>query len=96
MLVTYRPKKGREEELLALVRRHWPTLSRLGLVTREPARVYRTTDIKNGGVAFVEMFEWKDENASDVAHQTPEVMAIWEPMGPILEALELNTVAPVG
>jgi len=40
------------------------------------------------------MFQWKDEKASEIAHQTPEVMAIWEPMGPILENLQLTQIEP--
>lgn len=90
MLVTYRPKKGKERELLALVEKHWPALNKVGLVTPERARIWRSTDIRSGEVAFVELFQWKDEQASTVAHQTPEVMAIWEPMGPILEELKLT------
>ena len=42
--VTYRPKKGKETELFDLVKRHWPVLKDLGLVTNEPAKVYRATD----------------------------------------------------
>ena len=43
----------------------------------------------------MELFQWKNGEASGVAHQTPEVMAIWEPMGPILENLTLCEVEPL-
>ncbi len=89
VLVTYRPKPGKEDDLLALVQKHWPALSAIGLVTSDPARLWRATDKRSQKVYFVEMFEWKDGSASDVAHQTPEVMAIWEPMGAVLESLEI-------
>jgi quinol monooxygenase YgiN len=92
--VTYRPKKGKEEELLELVKKHWPALNALGLSTSEPAKVYRATDKRSGQVYFIEIFSWRDEQASTTAHQTPEVMAIWEPMGPILEGLELARLEP--
>ena len=95
MLVTYRPKKGKEHELQALVEQHWPTLNRVGLVTKERARVWRATDKRSGDVSFVEMFQWKDDEASKTAHETPDVMAIWEPMGPILEELKLSMIEPV-
>jgi hypothetical protein len=36
------------------------------------------------------MFTWKDGSGSDVAHQSPEVMAIWEPMTPILENMQIS------
>ena len=95
MLCTYRSKKGKEKELLALVKRHWQTLNRAGLVTKEPATVYRATDKKSGRVSFVEIFSWRDEETSALAHQTPAVMAIWEPMGPIMDSMELAVIEPV-
>ena len=93
--VTYRPRKGKENELAALVRKHWPVLDQLGLVTRDPAKVYRATDKRSGQVYFIEIFSWRDAKAPDTAHQTPEVMAVWETMGPVLENLELAALAPL-
>ncbi len=92
--VTYRPKKGKEEELFTLVRKHWPILKELGLSTNEPAKVYRATDKRSGAVYFIEIFSWRDAEASTIAHQTPEVMAVWETMGPVLEGLELAALEP--
>jgi hypothetical protein len=93
-LVTYIPKAGKEAELLALVKKHEPALRKVGLVTDEPFRVWKAFDIRKKRVQFVELFVWKDGNASDVAHQTPEVMAVWEPMGPVLEELTICEVEP--
>ena len=95
VLVAYRPRKGKERRLLALVRRHWPALDALGLVTGPPARIWRARDKRTGRVHFVEMFTWRDAAASDLAHRTPEVMAIWGPMESVLEDLELASVEPV-
>ena len=92
--VTYRPKKGKEDELFALVKKHWPILKQIGLATNEPAKVYQATDKRSGQVYFIEIFSWRDEKASDIAHQTPEVMAVWETMGPVLEGLELARLEP--
>lgn len=92
--VTYRPKNGKEEELFALVKRHWPVLNDLGLATKDPARVYRATDKRSGAVYFIEIFSWRDAEASGIAHQTPEVMSVWETMGPVLEGLELAALEP--
>ena len=92
MHVAYVPKKGREEELRVLVEKHWPTLDRIGLVTKQPPRIWKAADKKSGRVFYVEVFQWKDEQASSIAHQTPEVMAIWEPMGPLLDDLQLAQV----
>lgn len=94
-LVTYVPKKGREAELLALVKAHEPALRKVGLVSDEPFRVWSAFDIRKKRTAFVEYFQWKDGRASDVAHQTPEIMAVWEPMGTVLEELTIQEVEPV-
>src|SRR5689334_20434300 len=77
-LVTYVPKPGKEAELLALVKRHEPALRAAGLVTDEPFKLWKAFDIRKQRTSFVESFQWKTGTASDVAHQTPEVMSVWE------------------
>jgi len=91
-IVTYVPKQGKEAELLALVRRHEPALRKVGLVTDEPFRLWKAYDIRKNREQFMEQFVWKDGRSSDVAHQTPEVMAVWEPMEPVLEELTICEV----
>src|ERR1041384_2939534 len=93
-IVTYIPKKGKEAELLELVKKHEPALRKVGLVTSEPFRVWKAFDIRKQRQQFIEYFVWKDGNASDVAHQTPEVMAVWEPMEAVLEDMTICEVAP--
>jgi hypothetical protein len=95
MLVTYRPKPRSEDTLLSLIRAHWPTLNRLGLATIRPAKLWRAIDKRTSRTFFVEIFEWRDASASEIAHQTPEVMAVWEPMGPLLEDMSLARLEPV-
>lgn len=92
--VTYRAKPGCEAALLALVTRHWPTLRRLGLSTSEPPRIWRATD-REGRVSFVEIFQWRDGDAPRIAHETPEVMAIWEPMGGLTLGIDLAEIEPI-
>jgi quinol monooxygenase YgiN len=95
VLVTYRPKKGKEARFFTLLKRHWPTLQRAGLVTATRPRIWRASDKRTRRAYFVEMFEWKDAKASDTAHRTPEVRAVWGPMEPLLETMELAVVKPV-
>lgn len=92
MLVSYYPKKGHEAALFNLVEKHWPLLSKTGLVTDMKAQVWRATDIRSGETYFVEKFQWATPESSEIAHQTPEVMAAWEPMGPVLEKLILAKI----
>lgn len=93
--VTYRPKEGFEPQLLPLVKAHWPTLRRLGLVTPEPPILYRAKDKESDATYFIEIFSWLDEKASGIAHETPEVMAVWEKMGLYLDKLELAGIEPL-
>ena len=95
MLVTYRPKEGKGAELFELVKKHLPALKRVGLLADEPTAIYRATDKRSGKSYFVEMFSWRDEEAPGIAHQLPEVMAVWEPMTPLLDGLELAAIEPV-
>jgi quinol monooxygenase YgiN len=92
MHVTYRPKPGKEEELLALIRKHGPALQSTGLIVGGPAVIYRATDKRSGEKFFIETFAWRDEDAPEAAHQMPEVMAVWEPMTPILAGMQLAVV----
>ena len=41
-----------------------------------------------GNVAFVETFAWKSDDAARTAHETPEVMRLWEPMGALCADME--------
>jgi hypothetical protein len=86
MCCTYRVKDGKEKEFLQLLEKHWPTLHSVGLATDDPAQVLRGTN-KMGKTIFIEMFSWKDSGAPDVAHQTPEVMSVWEPMGALADEM---------
>jgi hypothetical protein len=97
-LVIYRPKPGHADALFAILEKHGPTLRGVGLITDEPVRLYRARDLRREGTAesyFVEIFQWKDEQASDLAHQMPEVMAVWETMGPHMQDMTLTTLEPV-
>ncbi|MEO8190554.1 MAG: hypothetical protein ABI682_09430 [Acidobacteriota bacterium] len=94
MLCTYRIKKGKEKDFLGYLERHWPTLDRAGLVSSERPRVWKGVE-KSGTVTFIETFEWKNARAPEVAHQTPEIMAIWEPMGGLAEEMHFLEIEPV-
>ncbi|HEX8618291.1 MAG TPA: hypothetical protein VF911_11955 [Thermoanaerobaculia bacterium] len=98
MLVIYRVKAGNDARFVELLKQHWPALRGIGLATETPAEIYRGESKRpapGGGSIYVETFEWVDENAPNVAHQTPQVMAVWEPMGPILEGMELIALRPL-
>jgi hypothetical protein len=95
MLVFYYPRKGKNSELLSLIKNHWPTLDGEGLVSKMPAQIWRATDKRTNQIYFAEMFQWKDDKASRIAHHSPGVMAIWEPMGAVLEVMEIAQIEPI-
>jgi hypothetical protein len=85
VICTYRVRRGRESEFERLLARHWPTLRSLELVTDQPPQHFRGAE-PDGAPVFVEIFGWRNAEASSLAHQHPEVMAIWEPMDQLTEA----------
>lgn len=81
VICTYRVRPDVEEEFRELLTRHWATLHELGLVTDEESLVFRSVDAPP---TYVEVFTWV-EGGFDRAHVHPDVLAIWEPMDPLLE-----------
>ena len=80
VVCTYRVRVDAEEEFLALLEAHWPTLHRLGFVTDEAPLVLRHLTEPT----YVEIFTWV-EGGFRQAHEHPDVLGIWEPMDPLLE-----------
>jgi hypothetical protein len=80
----YRVAPGNETQFTDLLRRHWPTLHALGLVTDERPQHFRGAE-RDGGPLFVEIFTWKTTQSPRLAHEHPDVMAIWEPMDKLTE-----------
>jgi len=97
-LVIYRPKAGQLAALETIVARHGAVLRASGLLTDAPVQVHRATDLRkpDAGAVHVERFQWRDGGASDLAHQLPEVMAVWETMGPHLADMSLITLEALG
>jgi hypothetical protein len=81
VICTYRVRADAEAEFTHLLGRHWGTLRELGFVTDEPALVFRS---EQEPPTFVEIFRWV-EGGFARAHEHPAVLAIWEPMDPLLE-----------
>ena len=84
VVCTFRVKIGREQDFIALLKRHWPTLRKLGLVQEQPRMALQGHDTDKTS-CFVEIFAWKDRGL-EVAHKHPEVLALWEPMEQMCEA----------
>jgi len=87
VIVAYRPKPGKEQELLAIVRSRVPTLRKEGLVTD---RVPVSMRAKNG--TLIEVSEWKSREAIDAAHKNPTVLALWDRFFAVCDCVPLQTL----
>ena len=88
VVVAYRPKPGKEKELLELVRGRVPTLRKEGLVTDRVPTIMRAKD-----GTIVEVSEWKSREAIDAAHKNPNVLAMWGKFFALCECVPLKSLA---
>ena len=72
VIVAYKPKPGKEADLLQLTREHVPLLRAEGLATGHPVTACQARD-----GTIVEVFEWAD-GGIERAHTNPLVMKLWE------------------
>jgi quinol monooxygenase YgiN len=88
VIVAYRPKPGKEREVLALVRERVPTLLKEDLVTNRAPVIMRAKD-----GTIIEVSEWKSHEAIDAAHKNPNVLAMWEKFFAVCDCVPLKTLA---
>jgi hypothetical protein len=87
VIAVYRPKAGREDELLDVVRDHLPVLREAGLATDVEPVVLRT-----GDGTLIEVFEWASEEAVHHAHEHPRVQELWERFAAVSDNVPLAEV----
>ena len=85
VIVSYRPKPGKTDELLDLVLSRVPTLHQEGLVSDRAPTIMRA----RGGM-IIEISEWKSREAIDAAHKNPNVLALWEKFFAVCDCVPLN------
>jgi hypothetical protein len=94
VIVAYRPKPNKEQQLLAAVKEHLQVLRAENLVTDRPASVMRA-----GDGTIVEVFEWRLAEAIQQAHSNPAVGALWAefaaacdytPLGKLTECQQMS------
>lgn len=87
VIVAYRPKPGRADELLALARQHVPVLRRLGFATERAPYLMRAED-----GTLIEVFEWKSAEAIARAHEDPAIQAMWAQYAEVCDYVPLGGV----
>jgi quinol monooxygenase YgiN len=88
VIVAYRPKPGKDKEILELVRARVPTLRKEGLVTDRVPTMMRAKD-----GTIIEVSEWKSREAIDAAHKNPNVLAMWDKFFAVCDCVPLKTLA---
>ncbi len=91
VIAAFKPKPGKQEELLRVVAGRLPLLRRLGLATD---RVNITMRAANGTI--IDVSEWTDEAAIARAHETPEVLELWERYETCCEYVKLESLDEIG
>ena len=72
VIVACTPKPGKEQQLIAAVKKHLHVLHAEQLITDKPGYVMRATD-----GTIVEVFEWRSAEAIHQAHSNPAIQALW-------------------
>jgi len=87
-VAAFKPKAGKEDELLQVIADRLPLLRRLGMATdREPV-LMRSKD----GV-IIQVSEWTDDDAIRKAHETPEVLELWQRFDACSTYVKLDSLA---
>jgi hypothetical protein len=87
VIVTYQPKLGKERELVDLVRSRVTALCKEGLVTDRTPIIMGARDR-----TIIEVSEWKSQEAIDVAHKNPNVLAMSEKFFAICDCVPFKTL----
>ena len=90
VIATLRPKEGKLEELKQVLNDRLPLLRRLGLVTERENITMQALD-----GTILDVSEWVDDHAIDRAHETPEVLELWERFEACCEYVDLGSLAEV-
>jgi hypothetical protein len=87
VIVAYKPKPGKEADLLQLTREHVPLLRAEGLATDRPVIACQAKD-----GTIVEVFEWV-AGGTERAHNNPAVMKLWQRYGAACDYVPLATLS---
>ncbi len=85
VITCFKPKEGKDSELLEVIRDHIPVLKKEGLITERVCHVMRSSD-----GCILEVFEWKSEEAIDNAHKNANVLDLWKRFENVCEYKKLS------
>jgi hypothetical protein len=88
VIAAYKSKPGREDALLAAVRKHGDVLRTENLISNKPPYVMRATD-----GTIIEVFEWLSSEAVARAHASAAVQALWAEFGAACDYVPVGRLA---
>ena len=90
VICAFRPRPGKDADLLEVLRTHMPTLRSQDLITDRPASLMRAED-----GTILEVFEWKSAEHTRQAHENPVVREMWNRFEACCDYVSLRDVADV-
>ncbi|HMQ68972.1 MAG TPA: hypothetical protein PKA90_08210 [Ignavibacteria bacterium] len=87
VIACFKPKEGKSELLLEAVKEHLPLLRKEGLITEREGIIMRS---KDGSI--IEVFEWRSEDAVNMAHTNKSVLKLWEKFEEACEYIPVSDV----
>lgn len=85
VITCFKPKEGKDKELLEVIKDHMPVLRAEGLVTERKCYVMKS---KTGFI--LEVFEWKSDDAVAQAHKNENVQKLWKRFEEVCEYKTLS------
>lgn len=90
VIAAYKPKTGKEKELTKITMGHYDILFTEGLVTDRKPIIITSAD---GTV--VEIFEWKNKEAIEKAHQNAIVGNLWKAFSEVCDFIPLSQIPEI-
>jgi len=91
VIACYRPRPGKDAEVLALTKTHLPLLVKEGLAENRPPLIGRAKD-----GTIVEVFVWKSPEAVKAAHSNKAVGELWAEFGGVADYRMVKDLAEAG
>lgn len=88
VIVAYKPKEGKGEELKALMKTHMPRLRAERLVTDRESIIAEAAD-----GTIVEVFEWLSDEAIRQAHENANVRQMWSEYFAVCDCIPYGNLA---
>lgn len=88
VIVAYKPKKGKSEELKNLVEKHYRILKKEGLVTDRKPIIAKASD-----ESYIEIFGWKSSDSIAQAHENRAIQRLWEEFANVCEYIPISKIS---